>query len=165
MTIDVTRARAKFKYCPASGSLTHIETGEEVGYLWTSDSGKQYRKVKVDGEIYRVSRLIFLIETGRWPNGQVDHADGNGLNNSWDNLRDVTDQVNHQNCRLYSSNKSGVPGVRWRESIKRWVAVIDIEGTRTHLGHFIEKENAINARRAAEVEHGFHVNHGSSRPL
>jgi len=165
VTLTLEQAKSRFAYCPKEGVLRSALTGNEVGYDWISAAGKPYRKVKVKGRIYRVHRIVWLLMTGEWPTQEIDHEDGNGLNNCWRNLRQVTSQVNNQNNRLYSSNRSGHPGVRWRKDVGKWVAVIDVSGRRIALGHFTEKDEAIAARKAAEVTHGFHSNHGSVRPL
>ena len=48
------------------------------------------------------------------------------------------------------NNTSGVPGVDWRESRKRWRATICFKGKRYYLGSFAKLEDAVQARRNAE---------------
>ena len=55
---------------------------------------------------------------GSWPSGQIDHIDGNKLNNAIHNLRDVPQSINMQN-RYLQRKKSGLPqGVRVRRDGK-----------------------------------------------
>lgn len=107
----------------------------------------------------RAHRVIWVWMTGKWPEREIDHIDGDGLNNRWANLRDVAHHVNGQNSRLPSDNTSGVVGVsQMRDG--RWQAYINRDRKRVNLGAFKTKNAAIAARRNAETECGYHANHG-----
>ena len=84
---------------------------------------------------------------------QADHIDGDGLNNRRTNLRSVSRRENMRNRRLQANNKSGVPGVSWSTTKRRWRASIRVEGARVELGYFRELRNAAQARREAEQKH------------
>jgi hypothetical protein len=86
----------------------------------------------------------------------VDHINGNKLDNRRENLRVVTPQRNQVNRkRPNRNNTSGVRGVSWcRESLHNpWKAQITAGGQNYHLGLFPTIEEALEARRAAELEH------------
>ena len=59
-----------------------------------------------------------------------------------------------EDLKLRADNKSGVVGVSWNIRRKRWVAQILVAGKVIHLGRFFEKEDAITAREAGEIEYG-----------
>jgi len=127
----------------------------------TPASRTWYRTTSVNCRNYHNHRLCWLLYYGEWPPGDVDHADHNGLNNKIENLRDATSQQNKQNMRLYTNNRSGHHGVRWVKNANRWEAQIGIgNGRHKYLGKFVNIEDAIAARKAAEVIYGFHCNHG-----
>lgn len=106
-------------------------------------------------------RVAWAIYYGEWPSGQIDHINGIRDDNRISNLRDVTLAENSRNKRMHKNNKSGVIGVSWYPSTKKWAADIGIDGKRTRLGYFASIEEAAAARKAAERKHGFHANHGS----
>lgn len=105
-------------------------------------------------------RVAWAIYHGAWPVGEVDHINGNQLDNRMENLRDVTSSENSQNTSVYSSNKTGHHGVWWDAARNKYQAYITKEGKRTRLGRFAKIEDAIAAREAAEEKLGFHANHG-----
>jgi hypothetical protein len=76
---------------------------------------------------------------------EVDHRDGNGLNNSRINLRVATPHQNTLNRRLSRRNTSGFKGVRWVEHCQRWRATIGLNGKQYHLGVFPTPEEAYAA--------------------
>jgi len=166
----ITQERLKevLHYCPETGQFLWLK-GQRRGKVAGSVkrqrvTGKSYRHLKVYGREYLEHRLAFLYTTGDLPEHEVDHIDGNGLNNSWPNLRAVTGRENHRNKRKPANNTSGVVGVCWHEHSGKWLAQIG-RGGRKNLGLFHNKEDAIAARKAAEVFYGFHENHGTERPL
>jgi hypothetical protein len=53
------------------------------------------------------------------------------------------------------TSKSGVTGVLWNEKRHRWHAVVKVDRKQIHLGFFVEKDDAIAARQAANVKYGF----------
>ncbi len=55
--------------------------------------------------------MAWLHVHGVWPVGQIDHIDGNKLNDAIANLRDVPPQMNAQNKRAAKNNKTGYLGV------------------------------------------------------
>jgi hypothetical protein len=81
-----------------------------------------------------------------------DHIDGNGLNNTEDNLRLVTPSQNIMNSRIPKNNTSGVKGVSWMKTLQKWRAYIFIDGTQKHLGLFSDIEEAVKVRKDAENE-------------
>lgn len=140
--------------------------GKEAGTVAVaSGSGKKYRLIAIDNKKYRAHRLAWVYMNGDATFGQVDHIDGDGVNNSYENLRVVTNLENHRNCKKQSNNTSGFTGVVYDKRRGLWMARIKIKGTQKHLGYFVNIEDAIEAREAANVNYGFHKNHGSNRGL
>lgn len=154
-------------YCPETGVFTwlNVRKGQTAGYLIRKQEGKHYLQIRIRKDRYLVHRLAFLYMTGSFPDGQVDHINGCGTDNRWSNLRDVPSIDNTRNRRLPCTNKSGVIGVRWSASANRWLAQISDKGKQIHLGSFCCKEDAVAARKTAELELGYHPSHGDKRPL
>lgn len=75
----------------------------------------------------------------------VDHINGNSLDNRRENLRHCTQQENCLNKAISSKNTSGVKGVYWEKSRKKWVARIFLQGKQTFIGRFDRLENAKKA--------------------
>lgn len=81
---------------------------------------------------------------------EVDHIDGDGLNNQDDNLRYVTKCQQMQNKCIGKNNTSGVSGVCWHERFGKWQVAIRANGVRRHIGSFSSFDEAVAARREAE---------------
>ena len=76
----------------------------------------------------------------------VDHKDGNGLNNRRSNLRTATDGQNQANQTIRKQAKtSRFKGVSKRDRDKAWRAAIQINGARIYLGSFFEESEAAKA--------------------
>lgn len=73
---------------------------------------------------------------------EVDHIDGDGLNNQRKNLRICSSSENKRNTRFRSNNTSGYRGVSWNIAAKKWQSTIGHNGRRRHLGYFDSKEEA-----------------------
>lgn len=82
-----------------------------------------------------------------------DHINRNTLDNRKANLRHSTIQQNNFNKSLFKNNTSGIIGVHWDKRICKWIARIQIDGTRISLGKFDVKDDAIKARLLAEKEY------------
>jgi len=80
---------------------------------------------------------------------EVDHIDGNTLNNSKCNLRLVTRAQNNTNRTAY--NKSGSKGV-WKNG-NSWVAQIRVDGKLQYLGSWPIKSFAEKAFEEAAAKH------------
>jgi len=92
--------------------------------------------------------------------GEIDHINGCKSDNRICNLRAVGKAGNSRNLKLYSSNKSGVPGVIWEESHKAWAVRINFNGRQKRISRHKLFSEAVAARQRAEVEHNYHPNHG-----
>ncbi|AEI91240.1 gp40 [Escherichia phage phiEB49] len=107
-------------------------------------------------------RLIWEMHNGPIPEGmQIDHINHVRTDNRIENLRVVTIFHNNQNLSISKRNKSGCVGVEWHKAASKWCASIHANGKKYYLGIYENLEDAIKVRRDAEVEHGFHKNHGS----
>jgi hypothetical protein len=71
------------------------------------------------------------------------------------NVRFATQNEQAQNRRILRSNKSGVTGVCWNKQKRKWVAKITFNGKETYLGAYENIDEAIDARKRAEVELGY----------
>lgn len=85
----------------------------------------------------------------------VDHRDGDGLNNQKVNLRYTTRSGNAANISVRSDSKSGLKGVYWSKKANRWAAQITTNGKQIWLGyHDTADEAAVAFDRAAILHHG-----------
>lgn len=132
-------------------------TGRVAGGV---DPGHGYRRVRIDGQFYQAHRVVLAMASGRWPEGEVDHINGNRDDNRPSNLREVARAENLRNKARYRSNRSGRTGVHWHRQHRKWCAAICVGGKARTLGVFHSLEAAIAAREAAERELDFHPNHG-----
>jgi len=87
-------------------------------------------------------RIIWKIMTGVDAEGEIDHANRNGLDNSWSNLRDCSHSQNACN-KVQKCGVSGKKGV-WKKRNK-WQAYIKLNGLRHNLGVYDTVEEAYAA--------------------
>lgn len=104
-------------------------------------TGKSYRRIRLYGCAYAAHRLAFLYMKGYWPSREIDHKDGDGLNNRWLNLRECTHSQNQANGCHYKNNKLGIKGVLLRKN-GRYQAQISINCKSHYLGTFDTSEEA-----------------------
>jgi hypothetical protein len=67
-----------------------------------------YIVVNIFGTVHYIHRLIWCMHTGETPTMTVNHIDQNKLNNTIENLREVTAAIQRRNMPLSSRNKTGV---------------------------------------------------------
>ena len=122
-----------------------------------------YLAGRIFDRMYRAHRVMWVLQTGVWPEDEIDHINHDRSDNRWCNLRAVTKSQNQRNASISSNNTSGVLGVsRCSPGSQRrgWRARIYVDGDHIELGRFTRKEDAAAARKAADIKHGFHANHG-----
>lgn len=117
--------------------------GKPVG---SSTSRGNHLQASIDGKKYLLHRLVFLYMTGSFPVLDVDHKNGIGTDNRFENLRLATKAQNSQNRRARRGSKVGLLGVKHvvRDG-KQFKAVISIGEKRKHIGFY---ETALEAHRA-----------------
>ena len=93
---------------------------------------------------------------GNAPDGlEVDHIDGDALNNRRSNLRLATRSENVRNMKTPSHNTSGFKGVRWNTRSRRWQAFIKLNGNQIWLGTHMCRTSAVIAYAKASTKlHG-----------
>ena len=152
-------------YDPDSGILrrTHaLDRGHKrypKDFVPASVTVQGYRQIGLFKTPYLVHRLAFLYVVGRMPL-EIDHIDGDRLNNKWVNLREVDTATNHRNMGIAINNESGVRGVYWYPRYGKWEATIGRGGQHFYLGRYESFDEAVAVRRAAEKDLDFHENHG-----
>lgn len=97
------------------------------------------------------------------PGEEIDHINHDKTDNRIENLRKVSGAVNQRNRPQHCDNTSGITGVCWYKRYKCWRVQIRANGKPKHIGYFENFEDAVAARKAAEVKYGFHENHGKKR--
>ena len=111
---------------------------------------RKYYRFNYQKRQYLAHRVCFAVHHGRWPYGEIDHIDGDGLNNKIENLRDVSSVINHRNQILRKRiNSSGVRGLSRKGN--KWQAYI---GKKT-IGRFQCFGQALKARRQSESDLGY----------
>lgn len=106
-----------------------------------------YKVVRVCGPNRSLHSIVWILVTGKKPELELDHIDGNRANNAYRNLRDVSRSANMHNTK--------VKGYYWNKKACKWRAVIKINWTKQHLGYFDTEQEARAAYEAAKKLHGF----------
>lgn len=142
-----------FRYEPETGVLERkLKSGrwKVCGDKPTHSDG--YGRVGIDGERYLAHRLIWLLTYGEWPENEIDHLDRDSLNNKIENLRVATRLENQHNQGVRKNNTSGYPGVHFHKQSNKYMAYINGNGRRIHLGLYPSAEEAFVAYMVAKIQ-------------
>ncbi len=86
---------------------------------------------------------------------QIDHIDGDGLNNRQNNLRIVTYSQNCMNRRKSIGKSSKYKGVSYRKDRSSWISYIRVNSTLIYIGYFHSEVDAAKAyNRVAAIHFG-----------
>lgn len=182
--LSVARLRELLNYDPETGRLTWkarkpsdfpggAHTPEWSANQWnaryagkgaccTPDGNKGYLRGMIKWRTYPAHRVAWALHYGEWPKGEIDHINRDMTDNRIANLRAVSTRQNCRNQGRHRNNTSGVSGVAYRKESGRWRAYINSETGRENLGTYASFEEAVAARSAALIKHGYDPTHGIS---
>jgi len=122
--------------------------GDEAGCVLNNG----YVEVGINNRHFLGHRLIWLIETGEWPEHEIDHKDMDRSNNRWSNLREATGPQNRANSKPRS--KSGFKGVTIDKRIANpFRAQITVNNRGIYLGRYKTAQEAHDVYCLAAKEH------------
>jgi len=111
----------------------------------------------VSGRVRTAIKMHRLLAQVSDPLLQVDHIDGNGLNNQKSNLRvclNIQNAMNRGKRKVKTTSKyKGVNLKIRRSGTIVWVAQIQVDGRKMHIGCFETQESAALAYNEAAKEH------------
>ena len=124
-----------------------------AGCLTKGEKLKDYWSINVDNKSCKAHRLIWIWHFGKITKKEIDHINGNGLDNKIENLRQVSRSQNMMNQKINVLNTSGAKGVHFSKNHKKWLAYIKIDQKRIHVGSFDNLFSAAIARKEAEQKY------------
>lgn len=158
----ITQAELKelFDYNPETGVFTRLKTTHNLakkGSIANSKNTRGYLVLGIKQKNYYQHRLAWVYQYGSIKdNDIIDHINRVHSDNRIANLRLTTQSVNLRNRRLSSNNKVGVHGIIYHKKNRTWVALINTAvNNRVNLGSFKKLEDAIKARKDAELKYGY----------
>lgn len=119
------------------------EKRNSAGYAYVT-----YEKRRVGYHVY-----IWRLYNGCWPEGVIDHIDGNKENDDPSNLREVSYQENNWNSKMRKCNTSGVKCVYWHKPRQKWVVQIRTKEGRKSFGLYSDLEEARKVAELARAEY------------
>ena len=125
----------------------HIKPGRQTVYAETSVWLSKEKRVST----ISMHRLILGLRIG--DKRQVDHVDGNGLNNSKSNLRIASSKQNAHNRPSQNGSISRYKGVTFHKRIKKWHAYIRVDNKLLHLGYHESEDCAAIAYNNAALKY------------
>jgi len=135
--------------------------GRPVGNLNSKNLGQRnarYVTTKIHGQHWCVHKLIYLYHYGYVPE-QLDHINGNSLDNRIENLRPASSAENMSNRKTFANNKSGCKGVSWNKRSSKWQVSVGVNKKQKHIGYFDDFELAkLIALEARDKYHGKFAN-------
>lgn len=165
--IDPILIQKTFYHDPATGKIFHRPRTEPIGdrYVdidkfnksrahkeaFTTKSTPGYLCGSFCAKILLAHRVIWVLEHGEWPDC-IDHVNGDRTDNRISNLRSVSHLENMRNRKLSAKNEVGYPGVYRMDW--GWIVKVRAEGKSKYVGSYHSVEEAIDARKAAEIEYG-----------
>lgn len=146
MTFSPEYIKTRLGYNPETGEFfwkncRHSKrNGTKAGTLGT----RGYWQIAVDRKPLLAHRLAWCITHSVWPEHQIDHINGDRLDNRLVNLREVSSCLNQQNQRrAHKRSTTGLLGVS--NTGKGYQALIRVENKSKYLGRFNSPEEAHEA--------------------
>jgi hypothetical protein len=150
--LTAERLRSLLSYDPVTGEFRWIKScgKRRAGAVAGCVCVHGYVVIRIDGQLYRSSRLAWLHERGEWPADEIDHKSRERKDDRFENLRAATASQNMAN-RTSRGSASGARGV-WIDHSrknKKFCAKICVNRRQIHLGKFATLEAASHAYEAA----------------
>lgn len=125
--------------------VTHIKSGRVK--QWTlSRNGYYYASFYKDGRMHTMGRARLIAHCFiPNPDGKptIDHINRDRTDDRIENLRWATPAEQNQNqVYMVRTNRSGIRGVHWNQQSGKWQALIQVDGTKLHLGYFDDIHDA-----------------------
>lgn len=146
--LDYDPETGVFRWKPKQGRGGSWAAGRVAGGM----DGKGYWRISIKGVRRQAHRLAWLHFYGVWPDRQIDHINGNRLDNRISNLRLATNGENQQNAKFIRKNTGAYPGVTPARKSGRWQAQITHKSKYHYLGTFDTPEDAHAAFMAAKAQ-------------
>lgn len=153
MIVTADEIREMFRYDPETGEFQRAVTRGQwrAGQVAGTRHNQGYWQISIRGRTYLAHRLAWLYMTGKWPQADIDHRNGDRGDTRFSNLREATRAENKQNENApIADSASGLRGVNWHKAGKGWEARIRAGGVRRHLGIYESKYAAHAAYMAAK---------------
>lgn len=141
--------------------LCDVEFMDEIlEYYWNEIRG--YAKSSINNRKVYAHRIIMRVSDFEI-NKQIDHINGNTLDNRKQNLRIVTSRQNGLNSSIRKDNTSGITGVCWDKRRQKWLARVNENGREICLGYFDNFDDAVIARKNGEEKYYGEYSRDNSR--
>ncbi|WP_447875836.1 HNH endonuclease [Serratia fonticola] len=152
------------KYEPTTGKIYWknsrggVPAGSEAGWI---DSSSGYLRVSISGKPKYGHVLAWELFHGHPARGEIDHINGNKIDNRIENLRECSASQNCQNKKIRTDNKSGVKGVSWNTARRKWSVRLTVNKKVIFLGFFSSLDDAKKEiSKCRDLYHGEFANHG-----
>ncbi len=143
--VSIAEIKEIIGYNPDNGLFFYlIDRGNiKAGSVPGRITPKGYHEIRINGNTYQAGRLAWLLTKGDWPT-EIDHINGNRLDNRFENLRECSRHQNLCNRGMQKNNKTGFKGVSYGKDggIR---ARIKVNRKEINLGVFATVEDASNA--------------------
>lgn len=141
-----------------------IEDWDKVRpYKWQAQSSKrgvgvcasrtEHERQPYFGSVRKAKTILMHVMLLGIKGADVDHRNGDRLDNRRHNLRSSTRSQNCANQKVRSTNTSGFKGVGWKKDMAAWAARICVNYRRFHLGYFSSAEEAARAYDTAAQQY------------
>lgn len=109
-----------------------------------------YCQINFRGKFYRRCRLVWIWHNGYNPENYIDHINRNRSDDRIENLREATQRCNLRNTGNKSDNSSGIKGIYFQKSSKKWMARITIDSKDYYIGKSSDFDETVLMRLAVE---------------
>lgn len=129
-------------------SANKLQMANEFLWTWYACYNKYTDSFYVQGDMTSGKGCQRTVMLHRWimnaPSNLVcDHINHDTLNNADENLRLITNAENQQNRKgAYRNSSSGIRGVYWEKTRKKWRASVRMNSKSLHIGYFDDVEQA-----------------------
>lgn len=135
---DILKAIDVIEYCPDNGVITRVDRKNSNG----SKDKDGYLIIKIKGVQWKAHRLAWTKYYGTPPKHNIDHIDGDRLNNKINNLRDVPQKINVYNTTRLPNKDTGVVGI-YKDSVTDGLKAVYTIKRNNKLYRFRKLEDAI----------------------
>ncbi len=139
-----------FTWRVARGNRPDLQPGSIAGNF-SLEKGRNYCRITVDDIAYKAHRLAWYYMTKEWPKKSIDHIEGDGSDNRWNNLRLASHSENQWNAKRRNDNSSGYKGVCFSTAKQSWMFSLQVNGKRTFKYGFNTAEDAYNELAAQRL--------------